>query len=295
MGEPDQAILRIPRRMNISQFRNIQRFFLRVAFVIFGFCIAELPALFGVLDYRALIGPFHVWWAPNKADPELLAVHRPHAHQSGTALGGDISTSYQIPPSDMTRFQWDVTYDHNGFRNQLDLKSADTVVIGDSMVEGLTVRNAELMTSHLAQLEGEVVANLGHSTYGPLQELVVLKRYGLPLHPRTVIWLFFEGNDLQDVISYQNARQHPPTFWHAFWERSFTRSVYQSVKRSFLPAEKPPGIKRRCFPGFERPAAYALFWLSVQAPFLGGARSTRRDSSHSRRCIQTCARLRESA
>ena len=197
------------------------------------------------MDYRTLIGPTHAWWAPNITDPELLHIHRPRAHQSGEARGGDITASYQIPSSDMTQFRWDVTYDHNGFRNKTDLKSADVVVIGDSFVEGLTVPDAELTTSRLAQLEGKVVANLAQSAYGPLEELVVLKRYGLPLQPRTVVWLFFEGNDLSDVISYHRAMRNPASFWPSFWARSFTRNALKEVKRlSSAPAEKPLGIKR---------------------------------------------------
>jgi hypothetical protein len=144
----------------------------------------------------------------------------------------------------MTLYQWDVKYDHNGFRNQLDLKRADTVVIGDSFVEGLTVRNEELMTSVLAQLRGEVVANLGQSAYGPLEEVVVLKRYGLPLRPRTVVWMFFEGNDLQDVTGYRQAMRNPPNFWRAFVARSFTGSALHEIKYFVSPPVKLPGARR---------------------------------------------------
>ncbi len=235
---------RDPDPVNVLQSRNFQRFLLVVASVLFVLFCIELPALIGVLDYRTVIGPYHMWWAPNITDPELLAINRPHAHQSGSALGGDIASSYQVPQSDLTQFQWDVTYDRNGFRNERDLDRADIAVIGDSFVEGLTVTNAELGTSQLAALRGEVVANLGQSTYGPLQELIVLKRYALPLHPRTVVWMFFEGNDLQDVIAYQKVREHPPDFLHAFWARSFTRSASLAVKRLFEPPVKPPGTKR---------------------------------------------------
>jgi lysophospholipase L1-like esterase len=230
--------------VNVPQSRKAQRFLLAAASVVFVWFCFELPALIGIFDYRTAIGPSHIWWAPNISDPELLAIHRPHAHQTGSALGGDIATSYQIPQSDLTQFQWDVTYDRNGFRNQRDLERANVVVIGDSFVEGLTVTDAELVTSQLAALQGEVVANLGQSTYGPLQELIVLKRYALPLHPRTVVWMFFEGNDLQDVIGYQRALQHPPDFLHAFWARSFTRSALLAVKRLLEPPVKPPGTKR---------------------------------------------------
>lgn len=197
-----------------------------------------------MLDYRTVIGPYHMWWAPNVKDPDLLAIHRPHARQTGEARGGDSSSSYQIPLTDQTQFRWDVTYDRNGFRNREDLQSADIVVIGDSFVEGLTVNDRELGTSQLSRLQGKVVANLGQSTYGPLQELIVFKRYGLPLHPRAVVWMFFEGNDLQDVIAYRHDVDHPATYWHAVWARSFTRSAYLAVQRVIDPPGKPPGVKR---------------------------------------------------
>lgn len=233
--------------VNVLQSRSLPRFLLVVASVLFVLFCIELPAMIGVFDYRTVIGPYHMWWAPNITDPELLAIHRPHAHQSGSALGGDIASSYQVPQSDLTEFKWDVTYDRNGFRNERDLERADIAVIGDSFAEGLTVTTAELVTSRLAALQGVVVANLGQSTYGPLQELIVLKRYALPLHPQAVVWMFFEGNDLQDVIAYQNVREHPPDFLHAFWARSFTRSASLAVKRLFKPQVKPPGTKRAGF------------------------------------------------
>lgn len=224
-----------------ASFRRFLLIPLSIAFVL---CLIEFPAFVGTFDYRTLIGPQHLWWAPNIVDPELLQVHRPHAHQSGAARGGLASWGYQIPESDKILYRWDVTYDHNGFRNQSDLKSADTVVIGDSFVEGLTVPDAQLTTSLLTRLQGNVVANLGQSAYGPQQELVVLKRYGLPLQPRTVIWMFFEGNDLGDVVSYRNATNKPPGLWHAFYTRSFTRNALKQVKQLFFPPSKPAGIKR---------------------------------------------------
>ena len=229
--------------MNILKSRNVQRILLAVASVVFVLFCIELPALIGVLDYRTVIGPFHMWWAPNVADPELVAIHRPHARQTGEARGGGAASIYQIPQSDMTLFKWDVKYDHHGFRNAVDLENADIVVIGDSFVEDLTVPYPELMTFRLAQLQGKVTANLGQATYGPLQELIVLKRYGLPLRPRTVIWMFSEESDLGDVTSYRRAMQNKPTFWQAFWARSFTRNARSSVKGFIAPPSKPPGIR----------------------------------------------------
>ncbi len=208
------------------------------AFILFCF---ELPALLGVIDYRTIIGPYHMWWAPNVPDPELFALHRPHARQSGTARGGDAASIYHIPQSDMTAFQWDVTYDQHGFRNPTDLKSADMVVIGDSFVEDLTVPYDELLTTRLAKLQGKTTANLGQATYGPLQELVVLKRYALPLQPKLVIWLFSEDSDVEDVITYHEKMRTKPSFWKSFWARSFTRSAEMLVRVLLHPPSKASG------------------------------------------------------
>ena len=59
-----------------------------------------------------------------------------------------------------------------------------------------------LATTHLAKLTQKTVANLGQSGYGSQQELVVLKRYALPLHPESVVRVFYEGNDLRDAARY---------------------------------------------------------------------------------------------
>ena len=230
-------------------YGNVQKFSLAVGSINFILICFELPALIGLVDYSALIGAHstlrvpYALGLPTTPDPELLKLRR-YAHQTGSARGGDAAASYHIPESDMTPFQWDAKYDRNGFRNERDLQSADMVVIGDSFVEAMTVANAELVTSQLARLQGKIVANLGQSGYGPLQELVVLQRYALPLHPHTVVWMFFEGNDLQDVIFYRLMLEHPPTLRQAFWKRSFTRNAYLAVKRLFKPPVKTPGTQR---------------------------------------------------
>jgi len=177
-------------------------------------------------------------------DPELIKLHRPHAHATGRFLGSFIQFKYQIPPSDMTWYRWDAKYDNHGFRNLSDLKSADIAVIGDSFVEGFTLPDAQLVTSELASLQGEEVANLGHSDYGPKEELVVLRRYGLPLRPRTVVWMFFEGNDLTDVMRYDTVMNDPPSPWRTFVERSFTKNALQGAERFLFPPAKRPGVQR---------------------------------------------------
>lgn len=221
------------------------RILLILGSVIFAWAMVELPAFFNVLDYQAL--QLSGAWSSVRfiriPDAELLYREPPHARHVGSAIGGDFPAGYRVPLSSQTRYQWDLTYDQNGFRNDTDLKSAGMVVIGDSMVEGMTVPHDRLTTTLLERSENQPVANFGQYGYGPGQELVALKRYALPLHPRIVIWVFFEGNDLDDLAGYRRAIAHPQSFWDRFVQRSFTRVVYRGVSRFFAPA-KPLGVTR---------------------------------------------------
>ena len=209
------------------KFRLVRRILLILVSVLFALALIEFPAFINVFDYRTVLGADFAWWPKyNVKDPELIHIRRPYVHFSGEMRGGGVTVRHIIPPADMTLYHWDVKCDHNGFRNDRDLQSADVALIGDSFVEGLTVSYPELTSSLLARLRGEVVANLGQSAYGPQQELIVLKRYGLPLRPRTVIWMFSEGTDLDDVVNYDRLMHDPPDFWHAFLARSFTKIMY---------------------------------------------------------------------
>jgi hypothetical protein len=228
----------------VLKSQSIRRLLLVLASVIFSLALIELTSLSNLVDYREIIGNNFAWWPIyNISDPELIHIRRPHAHFSGTTRGGGIAGVYRIPLADMTFYQWDDKYDRNGFRNDTDLKSADIIVIGDSIVEGLTVPSSQLTTALLANFEGKVVANLGQSAYGPQQELVVLKRYGLPMRPRIVLWMFSEATDLKDVVYYDRTMRDPPDFWHAYLSRSFLRIVVHH----FRTPPNPPGIRRAGF------------------------------------------------
>jgi len=177
----------------------------------------EMLVLLRLADFRVLFGTpaAQPWSHPgNLVDPTLLHLHRPH-----------------------DRFVWDgvlYEYDRNGFRNRPDPHAADVVVIGDSFVEGWGVTADQLVTSRLAADLHRGVVNLGQSWYGPQQELEVLRRYGLPLHPRVCVWAFFEGNDLQDVERYQWALPIWPELSrrnHSFVLRSFTRNALYALRR----------------------------------------------------------------
>ena len=176
-----------------------------------------------------------------------MHIHPPHSHFKGSSLGGEITGRFQIPRSDKVLYEWDVKYDSNGFRNDSDLTSADIAVIGDSFVENMTTPTPELFTSRLSRLQHKVVANLGQYGYGPLEELAVLRRYALPLHPHTIVWMFYEANDLKDVIHFQKdgrrlAKTADPPAPQS--QRSFIRNARNQIRTQLNFALRPAGRKR---------------------------------------------------
>lgn len=201
--------------------------------------LIEAPAAIRLVDYREIFSSpgYPSWWnAPGYIeDEELVWIHQAHYQRKGTYVRGNIGEALCASTDGMREYE--LRYDYNGFRNDIDLVSADIAVIGDSNVESPQTPSSALMTTVLRELENGTVANLGISGYGPLQELIVLKRYALPLHPKTIVWVFYEGNDLVDVAQYEkNRRVISSLSNHAsalgqFWTRSFTRNLLSTVLR----------------------------------------------------------------
>jgi hypothetical protein len=198
----------------------------------FGLLVAllEVPAALGYVDYRSVllapIARIKPWEDPRyHFDRELLWIRRPSQRFHGEAAGDLV---YWLGISTSRRHPFDVQYDSHGFRNNHEIHQAPLVVIGDSMVEWGFVPGEGLTSSRLSQELQLEVANLGQPAYGPQQELVVLRRYGLTLRPKIVLWFFFEGNDLLDVKRYETFTQNLDETvdeLNSFKQRSFIKNA----------------------------------------------------------------------
>jgi SGNH hydrolase-like domain, acetyltransferase AlgX len=168
--------------------------------------LLELPALAHRLDYaEVLSAALGEWKGPATdfvADPELVYRRPPHEVWTGQPRS-DMARVFNLPiraPRPQT-----FTTDARGFRNRRELRHADVALVGDSYVEGAYVSDDETAAVALERRVGAVVANLGQSGYGTLQELKVVESVALGLEPRTIVWFFFEGNDLYDDAAYEDA------------------------------------------------------------------------------------------
>ena len=197
--------------------RRLKQWSLAAATVLLLFGSFELLAATRLVDYRVLLGApgGDPWTHPgNRLDPVLFHLHRPH-----------------------DRFRWagvDYRFDDHGLRNEVDLESAEVVLVGDSFIEGIGVPARQLVTAHLSRAVGRTVANVAQSRYGPQQELELLRRFGLPLRPRICLWAFFEGNDLDDLVRYDRTLAEWPAIERkllSFRNRSFTTNLARAMGR----------------------------------------------------------------
>jgi PAS domain S-box-containing protein len=231
-----------------------KRFALTTVTIISCLLLVEIPALLGVVDYRYVFKEpskapnLYLWEGPGKvSDEELVWVYTPHYRVSGKYVKGNLGEALCLPPN--TAQEFDLIYDQHGFRNEVDLVKADIAVLGDSYVEAPMTPTPYLMTSVLAELEDATVANLGLSGYGPQQELATLKRYALPLNPKTIVWMFYEGNDLGNIYGYERdiaALTKETRFMP--WMRSFSRNAISALGR----------IRQGCVPEDRYARRYAV-------------------------------------
>lgn len=184
----------------------------------------ELPALAGLVDYRMFLTPKGFGYeGPNNArlDPEWLHLRPPHDHFVSWQEG-DVARSLRIDTGKRYQAEW--TGDKNGFRNARTFDRAPIVLLGDSFIEGYKVPQESTCAACLSRALKADVCNLGQCDFGPYQELLALKRFGLPLRPRVAVWFFFEGNDLQDLEEYEEANRDWPSYagrFSGYAHRSF--------------------------------------------------------------------------
>ena len=212
---------------------------LSVAFACF---LIELPGTLGVVDYRVTFStPAPAWKRPGNApDRDLLFVREGNQTLLWRFQGNDLHRLKGMSGSKV--YSNELKFDANGFRNRDEQRRSEIVLIGDSFLEAPHTADGQLISSRLAAITGRGVSNLGRSGYGPIQELIVLERFGLPLNPKEVVWTFYEGNDLADIREYNAARERllnekPSTPVSRCVGRSFTNNALEFLIRGWLRPE----------------------------------------------------------
>lgn len=120
--------------------------------------------------------------------------------------------------------EWQVyRADRHGFNNPDTVWDSAPVIgmVGDSFAHGSCVHQDQNIAAGLETRHGPTV-NLGVSGAGPLLELAALVEYLEPLKPRTVLWCFFEGNDLTEDLPRE---RHSELLLHYLNDRGFSQDL----------------------------------------------------------------------
>ena len=78
-------------------------------------------------------------------------------------------------------------------------------MVGDSFTRGAAVQVGEEIAGQIRYLTNSTIINLGMNGNGPLTELAGLTEYAKSLQPSKVLWVYFEGNDLQNMHGEKSA------------------------------------------------------------------------------------------
>jgi hypothetical protein len=132
-----------------------------------------------------------------------------------------------------------IHYDQDGFRNAPGMDDWSMVFVGDSFTELGHLPDQQLFTSIVAIGSGRTVKNLGTSFTGPLTHLEYLVYFGIAPGTRDAVLVFFEGNDLDDLLSEEmrKAEAARPGYRHGNLldthvpQRSLTRALFGELGR----------------------------------------------------------------
>ena len=113
--------------------------------------------------------------------------------------------------------------DEHGFNNPRGLYQfggSDAVVIGDSFAQGFCVRPGEDIAGQLRNRSIRAL-NLAMAGSGPLIELAILTEYASVLRPKTVLWVYFEGNDQTNLLKEQTV-----PFLRRYLDDNFSQGLF---------------------------------------------------------------------
>lgn len=120
-----------------------------------------------------------------------------------------------------------VTYHsgEHGFLNPPGLWADDrpaVVTVGDSFTHGACVPTDDSFVGVIRARHPRTI-NLGMDANGPLMMLASLKEYGARVRPKTVLWFYFEGNDLKDLEHERHSsllmRYLTEEYTQSLWDR----------------------------------------------------------------------------
>ena len=107
--------------------------------------------------------------------------------------------------------------------------------MGDSYAEGLCENNKNDIAGHLNEKKNYTI-NFGVTGTGPLISLAILREFGNYFKPKNVIYLYFEGNDL-DELNYEKENATLTNYLNDNFNQDYLNK-YDDIKSFLIKAEQ---------------------------------------------------------
>lgn len=148
---------------------------------------------------------------------------------------------------------FDVTYKSNniGARDNKDyvLEKGDTILLGDSFIEGIGVNLEETFAGHLSN-SGRYVLNFASAgDFGPLQQFIIYKNLASKFNHNEIIIFFLPANDFTD----NSSKYHESLFGDRY--RPYFKKIKNGQYEIYYPKNSKPSEK---FPSTERRSSFKL-------------------------------------
>jgi hypothetical protein len=145
-------------------------------------------------------------------------LHKPNVRVAGQPLGNFYSTPMLDSPRlngyVLQRQPVDIQINSIGFRESSSISDAEIIALGDSFTFGWGVNAPDSWVGRLESKIGKAIYNFGIHDASPRQELELLKfmleNYPDELRGSLVLWMIYEGNDLEDHYNEQVQRLGQP-------------------------------------------------------------------------------------
>ena len=117
-----------------------------------------------------------------------------------------------------------IVNDKYGFKNRNEIynNEIDIMILGDSFAEGLPFSNSDDIAGRIIAKSRYNAANFGVNGTGPFISLAITKEYASRIKPKNVFYLFYEGNDLRDMMYEEK------TFLKKYLNDDFSQNLFES-------------------------------------------------------------------
>jgi hypothetical protein len=161
-------------------------------------------------NFYKKVSVFNFYKDIKKKDPQIVMTIPPnHYRQKMDVVGGgandifSLSGISNVPTLACNENGYYSIYisDRYGFNNpdiEWNSREIEYFLVGDSFTHGACVNRPDDISSVLRNVSAKTVLNLGYGGNGPLIEYATLREYLTP-NVKKVLWLYFEGNDLNDL------------------------------------------------------------------------------------------------